>query len=98
MSPDKVICDIYKSPNDSELYLYVKKEDGLTRVPEALLEKFGTPKHSMTLLLTPQKKLARANIEKVLVQLQDEGFYLQLPPLKDPEVLAINAKNSKLNL
>ena len=37
----KVLCEIYKSSRQEEMYLYVPKEEGLARVPEALLEKFG---------------------------------------------------------
>ncbi len=94
----KIICDIFKSTREDELYIYVKKSDGLERVPDLLLKRFGAPKHVTTMLLTPQKKLARVDINKVLSELESTGFFLQMPPLKDPEVLAINAKNSMLNL
>ncbi len=94
----KQICDIYKSPREQEMYLYVKKSDALSRVPEALLEKFGQPRHVMTLLLQPGKKLARVDVEKVLEQLDSTGYYLQMPPPKDPEMLQIHLQNSKINL
>jgi uncharacterized protein YcgL (UPF0745 family) len=94
----KVICDVYKSPNEDEMYIYVKKEEGLSKVPEALLEMFGKPQHVMTMLLTPEKKLGRAEASKVLDQLEDPGFYLQMPPPKDDEMRRINAHNTKINL
>lgn len=94
----KVICDIYKSPREDEMFLYVKKTDALTRVPEALLEKFGKPKHVMTLLLQPGKKLARVEVERVLEQVELKGYYLQMPPVKDTEMQAIHLQNSKINL
>ncbi|WP_423894981.1 YcgL domain-containing protein [Candidatus Pelagadaptatus aseana] len=94
----KVICDIFKSPNEDEMYLYVKKEEGLDKVPEALLDKFGKPQHVMTMLLTPEKKLGRADAARVLEQLEDPGFYLQMPPPKDDEMRRINAHNTKINL
>jgi len=62
------------------------------------MKKFGTPKLVTTMVLTPAKKLARVDIDKVLEELDKTGFFLQMPPLKDPEVLAINAKNRMLNL
>lgn len=94
----KVICDVYKSPNEDEMYIYVKKEEGLSKVPEALLEMFGKPQHVMTMLLTPEKKLGRAEASKVLDQLEEPGFYLQMPPPKDDEMRRINAHNTKINL
>ncbi len=94
----KIICDIYCSTRDSDMYLYVKKEEGLSRVPEQLQEKFGKPRHVMTMLLQPGKKLARVEAAKVIDQLQEKGFYLQLPPPKDTAMLDIHLRNSKFNV
>ncbi|AOS95598.1 Protein YcgL [Microbulbifer aggregans] len=78
------------------MYLYVDKREGLERVPEKLLELFGEPKHVVTMVLTPEKKLARADVEKVLAEIGERGFYLQMPPAVDSEMSAIAAQNSKL--
>lgn len=94
----KLICDIYRSPAEDEMYLYVKKSEALTRVPDALLDRFGKPNHVMTLLLQPGKKLARVNAERVMEQLEVNGYYLQMPPLKDKEMAEIHLQNSKMNL
>ncbi|NIB44429.1 YcgL domain-containing protein [Pseudomaricurvus alkylphenolicus] len=94
----KLVCDIYKSPREDEMYLYVKKADGLSQVPEALLEKFGKPGHVMTLILQPGKKLARVEAERVIEQLEEKGYYLQMPPLKDAEMSEIQLKNTKMQL
>ncbi len=93
----KLLCDIYKSPKDSDMYLYVKKEDGLEKIPEALLSRFGKPVHVMTLILSPGKKLARVAVEKVIEQLDASGFYLQLPPKGESYMQEINEQNSKLS-
>lgn len=81
------------------MYLYVKKDEGLTRVPEDLLKLFGRPQQAMVLLLTPGKKLAHASVEKVGESLETQGFYLQLPPRneRDPEAERLRALNSKLS-
>ena len=39
-----------------------------------------TREELMVLLITPQKKLARANAVEVLAQIEALGFYLQMPP------------------
>lgn len=81
------------------MYLYVKKEEGISRVPEDLLKLFGRPQPAMVLLLTPGKKLAHASVEKVAESLETQGFYLQLPPRneRDPEAERLRALNSKLS-
>ncbi|ATZ11755.1 YcgL domain-containing protein [Erwinia amylovora] len=75
-----MFCVIYRSPHRDQTYLYVEKKDDFTRVPEALLKGFGKPRLAMLLPLDGSKKLVGADIEKVKTALQDEGFYLQLPP------------------
>ncbi|RZU46926.1 hypothetical protein EV700_1312 [Fluviicoccus keumensis] len=87
MSTKPEICDIYKSPKKDEMYLYVRKTEGLTRVPEALLTMFGRPRHYVTLLLTPERKLARAEAPKVLAEIGEKGFYLQMPPAREDYML-----------
>lgn len=83
----KILCDIYKSRKKDGTYLYVSRQDGLKRVPEVLLESFGKPELSMTLMLHKDKKLARADVEKVLQAMHEHGFYLQLPPLEETSKL-----------
>lgn len=92
----KLLCDIYRSPRKDEMYLYVQKQDGVSRVPENLRQLFGTPVHVTTMLITPERKLARADVHKVMTALQEQGYYLQMPPAQDDDMRAIAAQNSKL--
>ena len=95
----KIICQIYRSPKEEGMYLYVIKEEGLARVPDDLLKLFGKPQAAMVLLLTPEKKLAQVSVEKVVECLHKQGFYLQMPPRieQDPEMAQMRAYNSKLS-
>ena len=79
----KILCDVYKSPKKPETYLYVSREDPLTRVPEALLETFGKPERALIIVLTEDKKLARVEAKKVMAALKEQGFYLQMPPVEE---------------
>lgn len=92
----KLLCDIYRSPRKDEMYLYVQKQDGVSKVPENLRALFGAPVHVTTMLITPERKLARADVHKVMSALQKQGYYLQMPPAEDNEMRAIAAQNSKL--
>jgi uncharacterized protein YcgL (UPF0745 family) len=80
----KILCDIYKGDKKEEMYLYVPKQEGLGNVPDQLLASFGEIRLVTTLVLTESRKLARADILKVLAELKDKGFYLQMPPPKYP--------------
>ncbi len=76
----KILCQIYKSEKNTEMYLYVEKARGLEDVPPALMKRFGEPAVLMTLLLQSDKKLARADVAEVMREITDQGFYLQMPP------------------
>jgi len=83
-----IICSIYKSARKDEMYLYLDKRDQLTRVPEPLLEMFGKPHHVMDMPLTKDRKLARIDdTEKLISDLKEKGYYLQMPPPKEDYML-----------
>ncbi len=84
---DKLLCEIFKSPRKDEMYLYVDKRQGLAEVPAVLLERFGKPISVMTMILTPEKPLARAKTEDVMAAIRDKGYYLQMPPAKEDYLL-----------
>ena len=79
----KKICSIYKSPRKREMYLYVLKSDALKKVPEGLLSAFGIPQHAFDLVLSPERALAREDINKILDNLEQQGYHLQMPPPED---------------
>ena len=92
----KKLCSVYKSPREEGMYLYVDKEDGLERVPEILLKKFGEPMLVMTIALSEDKKLAQADPAKVLTAIDEQGFYLQMPLTPEQYMQELRNKNSKL--
>ncbi len=89
-----MFCVIYRSPQRDQTYLYVEKKDDFSRVPEELLKGFGKPQLAMMLPLDGSKKLVNASLEKVKQALQEQGYYLQLPP--PPEsLLKIHLENKQ---
>jgi len=75
-----ILCDVYRSSKKPGIYLYVRKDEGLARVPEELMLTFGTPKHALSFKLTAERKLAKEDASKVIENLQEQGYHLQLPP------------------
>ena len=88
-------CFIYKSLKKEELYLYLQKKDDFSDIPEPLFNSLGRIEFVMELEITPERKLAREDANRVLSSLQDKGFFVQMPPTIIPETLAL--KNSKLH-
>lgn len=75
-----MLCAVYKSLRKDGAYLFVKQRDDFSSVPAALLQSFGIPQLVTVLNLAGREHLAHADIHKVQQSLQEQGFYLQLPP------------------
>ncbi|WP_110654975.1 YcgL domain-containing protein [Salinicola halimionae] len=84
---DRLICEVVKSPRRDEMYLYLDKTQGMAPVPKALREHFGPPIPVMTMLLRSERPLSRVDVVRVMADIREQGFYLQMPPAKDPEML-----------
>ena len=80
------VIEIFKGQKKEEMYLYVEQKNGLKSVPDDLLATFGQTESVMVLLLTKDKKLARVTASDVLAAIEDQGYFLQMPP--PPEALA----------
>jgi uncharacterized protein YcgL (UPF0745 family) len=78
----KVICDFFNDTATTETYLYVNRDDGLSKVPEDLLAKFGDVEKALSFTLTADRRLAKEDPSKVMSSLDDPGYHLQLPPHK----------------
>lgn len=83
-------CAIYKGPKKIDHYLYVEQTDDFSRVPQALLDFLGELQLIMTLELGPERKLAQADAKQVRQALREQGYYLQMPPPREPENFAGN--------
>lgn len=75
------IVDIYRSEKQEGMYLYVDHEADLQTLPEKLMSHFGKATFVMKLPLSEERKLAAADAKKVLFSIDEQGYYLQMPPL-----------------
>jgi len=79
-----MLCTVYRCSRESDMYIYVNRAEGLSRVPEDLQQRTGALSEVLTMKLVPDRKLARASAPEVLKAIAEKGFYLQLPPNKQP--------------
>ena len=79
-------CWIYRSSKKEEMYIYLSKEEDFGDVPEALMKRFGTPILVMELVLHPDRNLAREDVSKVINNLKNIGYHLQMPPNLIPDM------------
>ena len=83
-----LLCEVFRSSRREGMYLYVARDEGLERVPESLMQVFGTPEPALLLKLDPDRKLARANAAEVIAAIEEQGFFLQMPPAVSAETAA----------
>lgn len=75
-----MLCTVYKSTRKADTYLFVKKRDCFDDVPEALMAMFGTPQLVMVFPIAKRESLGMADIHKVRAAIDENGYYLQIPP------------------
>jgi hypothetical protein len=85
-TPNTTPCWIYRSSKKDEMYLYLARQDAFEDVPQALLQRFGTPLPVMELALHPDRPLAREDVNKVIGNLRSLGYHLQMPPNLVPDL------------
>jgi uncharacterized protein YcgL (UPF0745 family) len=73
-------CTVFRSDKKSETYLYVSAAADFDDLPANLRRMFGEPAFVMELELSKESRLARVDASKVIQGLEQEGFFLQLPP------------------
>jgi|TARA_B110000211_G_scaffold102687_1_gene119481 uncharacterized protein YcgL (UPF0745 family) len=78
----KIACDVYKSVDKENYYLYVLADQGVEQVPEALRQQLGKVEIALSLELTEEKSLAKEDPVIVMANLKEKGYHLQLPPAK----------------
>lgn len=78
-----MLCVVYKSLRQFDYYLYLRKEDEFTRVPDGLKLILGELEKILELELHEKRSLAQVDVREVLRQIDAQGYFLQMPPRKD---------------
>jgi len=76
-----MLASVYRSKAKDQMYLYITSKDDFSKVPESLLKIFGQPEFSLQLNLSKREKLARVELSEVKLALEEQGYYLQMPPV-----------------
>ena len=76
-------CSVFRSSLKDFTYIYLRTGHDYDDLPDSLREVFGKPGLVMNLDLTPERKLAYADVHEVMKNLDEQGYHLQLPPQKD---------------
>ncbi len=72
-------CYIYRCSAKPDMYIYLAEENGFDKIDEGLIKKLGQLSFAMSLELDDNSKLAREDPLKVIENLNNQGFHLQMP-------------------
>lgn len=89
---DREFVSVFRSSKKSDTYIYVRRGHKWDELPDSLRAIFGNPVHSMDLIMTPGRKLARATGEQVLSAITEQDFFLQMPEERDAYVVDFRTK------
>ncbi|MBK1849792.1 MULTISPECIES: YcgL domain-containing protein [unclassified Marinobacter] len=89
---DREFVSVFRSSKKSDTYIFVRRGQKWEELPESLRGIFGNPIHSMDLVMTPERKLARTTGEQVLNALAEKDFFLQMPEEQDSYVVDFRTK------
>lgn len=76
-------CFVYRSKRKQNTYLFLPEQDNFSAIPESLLKLFGQAEFSFEFELHAERKLTLADAGEVLRNLDENGYFLQLPPGDD---------------
>lgn len=73
-------CHVYRSKYKTGMYVYLSEKDNFELLPDDLKSRIGTIEFTFSFELTEARKLAQLDAKQVMTQIQEKGFYLQMPP------------------
>jgi len=84
---DTLHCWIYRCSARDEMYLYLATKDDFDCVQADILRVLGSLEPAMDIDLHPDRALARVDVDSVIADLRERGFFIQLPPQRHDEAL-----------
>ena len=75
-------CYVYRSNKKPGMFLYLVEKDDFSQVPESLMKLLGEIVFSFEFDLSKDRKLVKAEAEEVLRIMNENGYFLQMPPAK----------------
>lgn len=73
-------CHVYRSEAKRGMYIYLAEKDDFDVIPADLKRRLGKLEYSFEFTLNEERKLVRYDTKQVIQQIQDSGFFLQMPP------------------
>ena len=87
---------IYRCSRKPDMYIYLAEEDDFSNVPRDIFNSLGIIQFAMELEISSGRKLAKEDPVKVMGNLKENGFHLQLPDKTSIEELMTQIAGKKI--
>jgi len=84
-------CSIYRGKRKEDHYVYLPEAGNFDAIPDSIKRLMGEFVLAMELEITAESKLANRNPQEILARIEEQGFFLQMPPKH--EVLNVKVGN-----
>ena len=82
---------VYRSSAKEGLYVYLGEDTTLENLPGPVMKQLGTPEKALEFDLSADRNLPNANTEEVILAIESQGFYVQMP--RDIEAILAQVAN-----
>ena len=90
-----MLCRVFRSSKKAQAYIYIAIDGDTAKLPQGLLDSLGDLEQVLLIDLGKRKELAQADPIKVMKEIKDSGYYLQLPPGPDSYLTAKKASKAE---
>lgn len=87
---------IYRCSRKPDMYIYLAEEDDFSNVPREIFNSLGIIEFAMELEISSDRKLAKEDPVKVMGNIKENGFHLQLPDKTSIEELMTQIAHKKI--
>ena len=78
--PVRMHAYVYKSQRKQDTFVYLARRDDFATIPAPVQAQLAPWVFVLDVALTPQRRLAQADVGQVRQQLAERGFFVQFPP------------------
>ncbi len=88
-------CFIYRCNLKPDMYIYLAEENVFNNIPREIYNTFGIIEFAMELEISAKTRLTREDTSKVISNLKEHGFHLQLPSSEPVEAIMARIAQQK---
>ncbi len=88
-------CFIYRCNLKPDMYIYLAEKNAFDTIPREIYNTLGIIEFAMEIEISAKTRLSKENTDKVISNLKEHGFHLQLPSSESVEAIMTRIAKQK---